>query len=57
MQANRFIRIANEFGKEANLTSLLNLGSTKVFALLDVPSEEREDFISQSHEVNGQNKQ
>jgi hypothetical protein len=51
--AQRFIRVANEF---SNTTPVSYLGSKKLFALLDVPTEEREDFISQPHEVNGQTK-
>ncbi|NRT90214.1 hypothetical protein DE167_000210 [Clostridium beijerinckii] len=30
------------------------MGQTKIFMLLDLPSEDREEFISKSHEVNGQ---
>ncbi|WP_041710899.1 DUF3102 domain-containing protein [Clostridium pasteurianum] len=48
--ATRFMRVAKEF---SNASTLKDLGSSKIFALLDVPIEEREDFISQSHEVNG----
>nr|WP_278246060.1 DUF3102 domain-containing protein [Clostridium pasteurianum] len=51
--ANRFMQVAREF---SNCSALSNLQPTKIFALLDVPSEEREDFISQSHEINGQTK-
>jgi hypothetical protein len=49
--AQRFIRVSKEF---SNMTSLSSLGSRKLFALLDVPSEEREEFISNPHEVNGE---
>jgi hypothetical protein len=45
--------VANEFG---NVASIAHLGTAKIFTLLDLPSEEREDFISESHEVNGQTK-
>ena len=31
-----------------------NLGTNKLFALLSVPIDEREDFILKPHEVNGQ---
>lgn len=51
--ARRFMQVATEF---SNWTSLTDLNQTKVFALLDVPSEEREEFISQLHEVDGQAK-
>lgn len=49
MQANRFMRVAQEFGDYANLTSLLSLGTTKIFSLLDVPDDQRNDFINQEH--------
>lgn len=49
--AQNFIRVANEF---SNYQTIGNLTQSKIFALLDVPSEEREDFISQPHGVNGQ---
>lgn len=51
--AQRFMRVANEF---SNPTTLSDLGQSKLFALLDLPSDEREEFISQPHEVNGQTK-
>ncbi|UZP04858.1 DUF3102 domain-containing protein [Clostridium botulinum] len=51
--ANRFMRCANEF---SNSTSVSNLGSNKLFKLLDMPKEDREDFISKPHEINGQTK-
>lgn len=51
--ARRFIQVATEFGNRSAMTTL---EPTKIFALLDIPSEERENFISQSHEVNGQTK-
>lgn len=47
------MKISNEFG---NSNSVWNLGSKKLWSLLDIPTEEREDFISQLHEVNGQTK-
>lgn len=46
--ARRFMKIATEC---ANSTSMLNLPPTKVFALLDLPREEREEFV-QSNPVN-----
>jgi DNA repair exonuclease SbcCD ATPase subunit len=49
MSANRFMRIAKEF---SNLTPMLDLGIKKLYALLDVPSEERETFIESKHVVN-----
>lgn len=40
--ANQFMKVASEF---PDSKALANLGQTKVFALLDVPQEERQDFI------------
>jgi chromosome segregation ATPase len=40
--AKRFMRVAREF---SNSPALVDLGSSKLFALLDVPSEEREEFV------------
>lgn len=40
--ATKYMRVAKEF---PNLQSLENLGQTKIFALLEVPKEEREEFI------------
>lgn len=51
--ANRFMRAASEF---SNVTSQLQISQTKIFALLDVPAADRETFLSQPHEVNGQQK-
>lgn len=43
--ARRFMHAANEF---SNWTSLSDLPPTKIFALLDVPKEEREEFIREN---------
>jgi chromosome segregation ATPase len=51
--ATRFMRVAKEGG---NLSTLKDLSQSKIFALLDIPQEEREEFISNPHEVNGQTK-
>lgn len=51
--ANNFMRVANEF---SNLQTFGDLNQSKIFALLDVPTEEREEFVSKPHEVNGQAK-
>lgn len=51
--ANRFMQAAEQFG---NSTALTNLTPSKIYALLDVPVADREEFIAQSHEVNGQQK-
>lgn len=44
--ATKYMRAAKEF---PNLQSLENLGQTKIFALLEVPQEEREEFIENNH--------
>lgn len=44
--AKRFIRVATEFG---NRPTLVDLNSSKLFALLDIPSKERTDFIAKEH--------
>ncbi|HHX62470.1 MAG TPA: DUF3102 domain-containing protein [Epulopiscium sp.] len=46
--ANNFMRVAKEF---PNFQTLGNLTQSKLFALLDVPEEKREDFI-QENDVN-----
>jgi hypothetical protein len=51
--ANNFMKVATEF---QDSQSLAKLGQTKVFAILDIPNEEREQFITTQHEVNGQTK-
>lgn len=45
--ALKFMRVAHEF---SNSTSMLSLGVAKVFALLDLPADQREGFI-ESHPV------
>ncbi|MBW7572451.1 DUF3102 domain-containing protein [Caproiciproducens faecalis] len=44
--ANQFMRIATEF---SNSQSLSNLGTTKLFLLLDVPTDKRENFIKENN--------
>jgi len=51
--ANKLMKCAEEI---SNCGALNNLPQTKVFALLDIPAEEREQFIQQKHEVNGTEK-
>lgn len=51
--AARFIQTYKEL---SNMPALADLDPSKAFALLDVPAAERETFISQPHEVNGQQK-
>lgn len=49
--ARRFMKCATEF---SNTQTLADLGQSKIFKLLDLPQEEREEFISTPHEVNGE---
>lgn len=51
--ANQFMRVADEF---SNSQSISNLGTRKLFLLLDVPTEERQQFIEDKHSVNGKEK-
>ena len=44
MTANRFMKVSQEF---SNSTAMLNLGQSKLFLLLDIPQDQREDFIEQ----------
>jgi len=53
MTATKFMRIASEF---SNLNPGLDLGSKKLYLLLDVPAENRETFIETAHLVNGTEK-
>lgn len=43
--ANRFMKVANEF---SNSSTLMNLSQSKVFALLSLPQEERENFVKEN---------
>lgn len=47
--ANRFMQAAREF---SNPSALSNLSQTKIFMLLDVPSEERETFVQEKDVAN-----
>ncbi len=51
--AERYMQLARTY---ANSTSVSNLGMTKALALLALPESQRESFISEPHEVNGQQK-
>lgn len=51
--ATRFMRLAREW---TNQTALSDLGATKALALLALPPEERERFMAESHEVDGEEK-
>lgn len=44
--ANKFMRIADEY---SNVNANLQLGTQKLWLLLDVPSEEREEFIQENN--------
>lgn len=48
--ANRFMQIAREY---SNSAPVRNLSYTKMLALLQVPEEDREAFLAESHLVNG----
>lgn len=51
--ARRFMQLAREL---TNRPALANLGATKALALLALPPEERDQFVSESHTVNGEEK-
>lgn len=48
--ARRFMRLAREYPNQSTLT---DLGPSKALALLALPESERNDFISESHQVGG----
>lgn len=51
--AQRFMRLAQEY---SNPTALSDLGAVKALALLALPPEERDRFMDESHDVNGEEK-
>ena len=51
--AQRFMRLAREW---RNPSALTDLGATKALTLLALPPEEREQFISEHHTDNGEDK-
>lgn len=51
--ANRFMRLAREW---SNPTALSDLGATKALQLLALPESEREKFLSETHQVDGEEK-
>ena len=51
--AQRFMRLAREW---SNPTALSDLGATKALTLLALPVEEREQFMAETHQVDGQEK-
>lgn len=52
--AKRFMKIASEYG--SNRSPVIDLPYTKLLALLQLPPEEREEFIAEPHTVNGHQK-
>lgn len=44
--ANQFMRIAEEYG--SNSQAISNLEATKIYLLMELPVEEREDFVNQN---------
>lgn len=53
-QAQRLMVIARNYGTNPTLAS--HLGQTKALALLALPESEREEFLSETHQVNGEEK-
>ena len=48
------MKIASEYG--SNRSALIDLPYTKLWMMLQLPPEEREEFASAPHTVNGENK-
>lgn len=51
--AQRFMRLAKAY---SNPSALTDLGPSKALILLGLPESEREEFVSEKHEVNGEEK-
>lgn len=51
--AQRFMRLAKEYSNPSPVT---DLGASKALILLSLPEEEREDFINETHVINGNEK-
>ena len=51
--AQRFMRLAREW---SDATALSHLGATKALQLLALPESEREEFLSETHQVDGEEK-
>lgn len=51
--ARRFMQLAREY---TNRPALADLGATKALQLLALPESEREEFLSETHQVNGEEK-
>ena len=52
-RAQQFMKVAEEYG---NTNTYSFLTPSKAIAMLDLPVSDREEFIAQAHEVNGQQK-
>lgn len=52
--AQNFMRLSREW---TNTQALADLGATKALVLLALPADEREDFLAETHTVNGEEKQ
>lgn len=52
-QAQRFMRLAKEYGESDTVT---HLGARKALALLALEESEREEFLAEKHEINGEEK-
>lgn len=53
VSAQRYMRLAREYGKSVTVT---DLGASKALILLGLPASERDEFIAEKHEVNGEEK-
>lgn len=51
--SNKFMKCSTEF---SNCGTFHNLEQSKIFKLLDLPKDDREEFITTSHKINGQTK-
>ena len=51
--ARNFMRLAKDW---TNRQALADLGASKALALLALPESEREEFLSEKHQVNGEEK-
>ena len=51
--ANNYMKVVKEF---SNYQTYGNLGQSKIFALLDVKKDDRENFINTTYEIDGEEK-
>ena len=51
--AQRFMRLAREYSEAS---PVMALGATKALALLALPESERDEFVAEKHDVNGEEK-